>query len=82
MDFLHAGIHHARLDELRTGVASPFEFARAVVFVACPVCGDSYFADLSPDDEPALLDADEWAAQVKLVDECPDHAHRFSVGWP
>ena len=80
MDFLHARIHHARLAELRAGAASPFDFARGVVFVHCPVCGDAYFADRSPEVEPILLNGK--AAQVKLAGECPDHAHRFSVGWP
>ncbi len=79
MDFLHARIHHARLRELSATGEAPADFAHDVVFVHCPTCGDAYFADLNPWDEPRLLDEEEWAAQTHLADECPDHAHRFTV---
>ena len=63
--FLLARIHRARLREL----------------VACPRCGDEYFADLNPNEsEPQWLQEDEWEALVRLDEECPDHAHRFVVG--
>ena len=79
MEFLHARIHHARLRELSATGDAPADFARDVVFVHCPKCGDAYFADLAPEEEPWLLDDEEWAAVVHLDAECPDHAHRFSV---
>lgn len=50
------------------------------VMIACPRCGDDYFADLAPYEEPATLEEDEWAALVRLEVECPDHAHRFTIG--
>ncbi len=80
MDFLHARVHHARLRELSAAGDSPADFAQDLVFVHCPVCGDAYFADLDPGDEPVLQDGMEWAAQAHLAGECPDHAHWFRVG--
>ncbi len=79
MEFLHARIHHARLHELSATGQTSADFARDVVFVHCPTCGDAYFADLDPEEEPQLLDDEEWAAQTRLAGECPDHAHRFTV---
>lgn len=48
--------------------------------VQCPRCGDTYVAELAPEDEPWDLEAQEWEAVTRLHDECPDHAHVFAVG--
>ncbi len=68
--FLHARIHRARWRAL---------IAAEPVLIACPTCGTAYAADLEPEEEPVELEADEWAALVRLDAECPDHPHRFSV---
>ena len=36
-------------------------------------------ANVGPDEEPFDLEAQEWAATVRLDAECPDHAHAFTV---
>jgi hypothetical protein len=79
MQWVHARIHRAELRALIA--ASPIfgEQPPEPVLIACPRCGDEYVADLGPYDEPETLEGDEWAALVRLDEECPDHAHRFSV---
>ncbi len=77
--FLLARLHRTRLHELVAARELPTEFAPDVVRIACPKCGDEFFADLEPEEEPILLDQAEWAAVVRLDEECPDHAHRFEV---
>ena len=81
MQFPHARLHRARLRELVTGHAIPAELVAAPLLIACPRCGDEFFADLGPDEsEPRFYESDEWEAVVRLDRECPDHAHRFAVG--
>lgn len=80
MILLQARIHR---DELRALIAAAPVFGEQPpepVFVTCPTCGDTWFADLAPYDEPVTLEEDEWEAVVHLDEECPDHAHRFEVG--
>jgi hypothetical protein len=52
MRFLHASIHR---DELRALIAAAPVFGDIPpepVMVDCPTCGDTFFADLAPYDEP------------------------------
>ena len=79
--FLLARIHRARLRELVAAHGIPAELVPEPLVIACPRCGDEFFADIGPDEgEPRWLEEDEWEATVRLEGECPDHAHRFFVG--
>ncbi len=73
-------MHRARFRELVAGEGLPAELVPEVLRIACPRCGDWYFADLDQQDaEPFDLEAQEWAALVRLESECPDHSHSFVV---
>ena len=80
MQFLHAQLHLYRLRELITSVPVFGDRPPEPLLIACPKCGDQFFGDLEPYEEPWDLEALEWAALVRLEGECPDHAHRFAVG--
>ena len=62
------------------GEGLPAELVPEVLRIACHRCRDWYFADLDPQDvEPFDLGAQEWAALVRLEQECPDHPHSLVV---
>lgn len=71
MQLLHARVHRTRLRELIAAVPVFGDQSPEPLMIACPACGDEFFAD---------LEALEWGALVRLEGECPDHAHRFAVG--
>ena len=76
----HAGVHRARFRELVAGEGLPAELVPEVRRIACPHCGDWYFAELDPaESERFDLEAREWAALVRLEGECPDHPQNFVV---
>ena len=79
MDFLHARIHRVRLLELMRvwrGQGLPVPH---ILLISCPCCRDQYFADVEREAEPLALQEAQWAARVRLAEECPDHPHRFAV---
>lgn len=80
MQVLHARIHRARLRELIAAVPVFGDRPPEPVILSCPTCGDEFFADLAPYEEPFDLEELEWEALTWLDRECPDHAHRFEVG--
>ncbi len=71
--FLHAVLHRDRLRLLWQN-----ELLKLLV-VICPKCGDEFFADLEPSDDPSELEEESCEALTRLESECPDHAHRFVV---
>jgi hypothetical protein len=77
MRFKHCGVHQdefAGLIEGRATEALPFP----VIVVSCGTCHQWFFSDLAPAErfsrEFELSEAEE-----RLVQECPDHAHRFTI---
>jgi hypothetical protein len=77
MVFLLASLHRARYDALVAEVGDDQPLAPFTI--TCPRCGAVYVADLEADDEPWDIEEQEWAATMRLLVECPDHAHRFAV---
>ncbi len=79
MTFLHARIHRSRLRDLIAQTPVFGDQPPEPVTISCPKCGDEFFADLEPYEEPWWIEEAEWTAMMRLHEECPDHAHRFDV---
>ena len=79
MIVLHARVHRARYRELVAAEGLALDGAPDVPLFACPRCGDEFFLDLENDREVWDEEALEWAAIVRLDEECPDHAHRCAI---
>lgn len=79
MRFLLASLHRAVYRAQVAAEGVPLEMAPDIVDVTCPRCGALFVADLTPDDDPWDLEAQEWQALVRLDRECLDHAHAFVV---
>ena len=74
MRVLLAPLHRAEYPRLiaANGVAS--EHAPDIMDVRRPRGDALYLAELADDEDPRDFEAREWAALVRLDEECPDHA--------
>ena len=77
---LHTHLHRARLRDLVATHLAGDDGPPHPVMAVCPTCGTSYFADLTPMEDPWELELEEWEALAKRDGECPDHPHWFLVG--
>ena len=77
--FLLGSLHRADYRRQVEAAGIPLDHAPDVVDVRCPRCDALCVADPAHDAEPWDLEAQEWAATVRLDGECPDHAHAFAV---
>ena len=84
MEFLHTRVNHAQVRALLAALVALAATDRprsdSTVLVCCPRCGDEYFAVSGAPVGPAEADGVRYLAAVRLRVECPDHAHRFTLG--
>jgi hypothetical protein len=81
MQFKHCGVHQRELAQVlergdKNGHPHPFP----VIVVGCGTCHQWYFTDLAPSEE-AMQRVELSEAEKHLVQECPDHAHQFTIGF-
>jgi hypothetical protein len=77
MHFKHCGVHQGEFAELIEGRATeaiPFP----VIVVGCGTCHQWYFSDLAPA-ERFSREVELSQAEERLVQECPDHGHKFTI---
>ena len=77
MHFKHCGVHQYEFGELIEGRATeaiPFP----TVIVGCGTCHQWYFCDLAHT-ERFTRQVELSEAEKRLVRECPDHAHQFTI---
>jgi hypothetical protein len=78
--FLHARLHRAQLRNQVTLQLAASYHPPTPRCVACPTCGDLFFADREVASGPDVRELEAWEALAKLDAECPDHPHWFTVG--
>jgi hypothetical protein len=79
MQFKHCGVHQIEFDRLICDVRAERGITGFPIVVACPQCHEWYFSDLAPKDVLSQLAGLLLKAERVLVEDCPDHAHRFGV---
>src|SRR6476646_2883417 len=80
MRWLLASMYIRRHREIVAAEGVALHHAPDVVDITCPDCGQTYIADLEPDEDPPELEWLAWLAEQRLGKDCPDHAHRVDVG--
>jgi hypothetical protein len=75
MQFRHCGVHQREFAQLLEGEESHLFPA---IVVGCATCHQWYFSDVAPTHD-AMRRPELSEAEKRLVQECPDHAHQFTI---
>lgn len=78
VEYFLVALYQSKYKTLITLDRSPLSVAPLVSEIACPRCGGLFVAERSPADSRDFS-AIERTALTLMDEECPDHAHRFSV---